>query len=139
MARNRNTPVTTTVTRDAADILVGKLNEISGLSFVRDAWENKAPDNYGVVELTGQSNALWADNKMVAQSFQLAVHLYVTGGSDEWIRKIQEKLDAACDGYSLPTHEFLYEINMNHWMWNAYIIGPMQWDEEVADSGTLDS
>ena len=42
MARSRNT-TPTTVTRDAADILVDALNTIEGISFVRDAWENKAP------------------------------------------------------------------------------------------------
>ena len=133
MARSRNaTP--TTVTRDAADILVEQLNTIEGISFVRDAWENKAPDNYGVVTLTGQNNALYADNHMIAQTFTLAVHLYVTDGSNAWIEKVQEKLNEYTDGYSLPTHEFVFEINKNHWQWTVYMIGPLQW-EEVVTSG----
>ena len=131
MARSRTTPVTTTVTRDAADLLVGKLNEIEGIAFVRDAWENKAPDNYGVVELAGQSSALWADNRMLEQVFQLTVHLYVAGGSDEWVAKVQEKLAEACDGYSLPAHEFAFDIGKNHWTWNCQIVGPIQWEETV--------
>lgn len=131
MARSRSTPVTTTVTMDAADLLVSALNTIEGISFVRDAWENKAPTDYGVVELAGQSNALWADNRMTEQVFQLVVHLYVAGGSDEWVSKVQEKLSTACDGYSLPAHEFAYDIGKNHWTWNCQIIGPLQWDEVV--------
>ena len=134
MARTRTvtqTVTTTTVTRDAADLLVEALNTIDGITFVRDAWENKAPDDYGAVEMTGQSNALWADNKMVAQTFMLTVHLYAKDGNNAWISKIQEKLAEAADSYSMPTHEFIYEIGKNHWTWSAYIIGPLQWDEVV--------
>ena len=132
MARTRNTPVvTTTVTRDAADLLVAKLNELDGLAFVRDAWESKAPDDYGVVELDGQSQSLWADNRMLEQVFQLKVHLYVTGMGDDKVALVQAKLAAACDGYSLPVHEYLFDINKNHWQWSCTIIGPLQWDEVV--------
>ena len=134
MARNRNVPetvTTTTVIRDAADILVAKLNEIDGITFVRDAWENKAPDNYGAVGMTNQSNALWADDRMVEQVFCMYVHLYCKGGGNEWITKIQEKLEEASDWYNFQAHEFVYEIGKNHWTWAAYIVGPLQWEEVV--------
>lgn len=139
MARNRTvtqTVTTTTVTMDAADILVAKLNEIEGITFVRDAWENKAPDDYGVVEMTEQSNALYADNHMVAQEFRMTVHLYAKDGSNAWIGKIQEKLNEATDGYSMGVHEYAWDIGKNHWQWNAYIVAPLQW-EEVVTSGTV--
>ena len=133
MARNRTTPVTTTstVTRDAVDLLVDALNEIEGITFVRDAWENKAPDNYGVVEMTEQGNALYADNHMVAQEFRLTVHLYATDGGNEWITKIQEKLNDATDGYRMGVHEYAWDIGKNHWQWTAYLVAPLQWDEVV--------
>ena len=133
MARNRTTPVTTTtsVTRDAADILVDRLNEIEGIAFVRDAWENKAPDNYGVVEMAEQADALWADDRMQEQTFRLTVHLYAKDGGNEWIGKIQEKLAEATDWYSMAPHEYAWDIGMNHWTWYAYIIGPLQWSEVV--------
>ena len=136
MARSRNTPVATTVTMDAADLLVAALNTIDGITFVRDAWENKAPDNYGVVELSGQSGCMWADNRMLEQVFQLVVHLYVAGGSDEWVAKVQQKLADVCDGYNLPAHEFLFDIGKNHWTWNCQIIGPLQWDEVITNGQT---
>lgn len=132
MARSRSlrsTPAPEPVTVDAVDLLVNKLNTIGGISFVRDAWENKAPENYGVVEMAAQSSALWADNKMQEQVFQLSVHLYAKGGSNAWITAIQEKLAEACDWYNFPQHEFLYDINKNHWTWNCYMIGPLQWEE----------
>ena len=128
MARTRNTPVSTTVTRDAADILVAKLNELEGIQFVRDAWENKAPDDYGVVELDGQSMSLWADDRMIEQVFQLKVHLYITGTGDDKVALVQQKLAAVCDGYSLPAHEYAYDIDKNHWTWQCSMIGPLQWE-----------
>jgi hypothetical protein len=135
MARTRNTPVSTTVTRDAADILVAKLNELEGIQFVRDAWENKAPDDYGVVELDGQSMSLWADDRMIEQVFQLKVHLYITGTGDDKVALVQQKLAAVCDGYSLPAHEYAYDIDKNHWTWQCSMIGPLQW--EVVTDGQV--
>ena len=126
MAQTENAPAT--VTRDAADLLVAKLNELEGIAFVRDAWENKAPATYGVVELDGQATSLWADNKMVAQVFRLRVHVYTEGG-DESVAAVQGKLADSCDSYSLTTHEFAFDIGKNHWAWDCQIIGPLQWEE----------
>lgn len=131
MARNRTAPQT--VTRDAADILVEQLNTIDGISFVRDAWENKAPDNYGVVEMTEQNNALYADNHMVAQEFRLTVHLYATDGDNAWISKVQGVLNDYTDGYRMGPHEYLFDIGKNHWQWTVYIIAPLQWEEAVGN------
>ena len=50
--------------------------------------------------------------------------------------ELYKKLAEACDWYNMPTHEFVYEIDKNHWTWNAFIIGPLQWEEVVA-SGTV--
>ena len=139
MARNRNitqTVTTTTVTRDAVDILVSKLNEIEGITFERDAWENEAPDDYGAVEMSGQYNSLWADDKQQEQTFTAAVHLYCKDGGNQWISKIQEKLAEAVDWYTMPTHEYIYEIEKNHWTWNCQIIGPLQWDEVITNGQT---
>lgn len=142
MARNRDATQQTAepviVTHDAVDFLTSKLNEISGLAFRRDAWENKAPDNYGVVEMNGESSNLWADDCQVAQVFQCSVHLYVGGGSDEWVAKVQEKLADSCDFYRLQAQEFAYDIGKNHWQWVCTIIGPIQWTtEEVVTDGTV--
>ena len=139
MARNRNqTVTTTTVTRDAVDILVNKLNEIEGITFERGAWESEAPDDCGAVEMSGQYNSLWADDKQQEQTFTVAVHLYCKDGGNQWISKIQEKLAEAVDWYTMPTHEYIYEIEKNHWTWNAFIIAPLQW-EEVVTNGTVGS
>ena len=121
------------VTRNAADMMVDRLND-TGIPFVRDAWENKAPDDYGVVEVIGQSAALWADDRMLEQVFQLRIHLYVNGSRDDLVTSVQEKLNDICYTYSLPSHEFLFDIAKNHWTWDCHIIGPLQWNE-VATGG----
>ena len=132
MARSRTvTPVTTTVTMDAADLLVSALNTIDGISWVRDAWENKAPDNYGVVELDGSPVSLWGDDKLLSQVFQLRIHAYVNGSRDDLVPLVQAKLETATDWFSLTQHEFLMDVNKNHWVWQAQVIGPLQWDEVV--------
>jgi hypothetical protein len=132
MARAKKAPAAP-VTYDAADLLVARLNEIQGIDFVRDAWESKAPDQYGVVELDGQSGGLWVDNRLVDQVFQATVHLYVTGGSDVWVGEVQGVLEDVCDGYRLQTREYLFDINQTHWEWVCEIIGPIMWEETEPD------
>ena len=87
-----------------ADRLAEELSK-TGLPFRVDTWENKAPSNYGVVELTGQNNADWADGVMVDQAFQAEITIYVAGSSMKWIGMIQDKLAAMDAGYSLPQRQ----------------------------------
>ena len=61
MARTRTTQTApTTVTVNAVDKIVAKLNTLEGIEFAKDAWVNKAPENYGVVELSGTARQMWA-------------------------------------------------------------------------------
>lgn len=142
MARTRNqTPVTTPITVDAVDLMVSKLNEINGLDFARDAWENKAPNNYGVVELQGNPEAMWADGHLLDQAWRVRVTIYVSGGSDAYVQTVQGKLDELDDQldliYSLPEREYAYDINKVRWAWDVTIFGPLEWTEEVVvQSGT---
>lgn len=114
---------------DAVDRLVQQLNTISGLSFVRDAWENKAPENYGVVEMTGQVGGIWADGHLIEQSFAIQVSLYVKDGSDTWVDMVQDILEENCDDleyvYSMPQREFLQDVRYVRWSWNLQMDGPL--------------
>lgn len=107
------------------DTLLDALNEIIGMEFVLDAWKDKAPDDYGVLELTGETRAQWADNRLVEQGFRCRVHIYVTGGDFEWIRKVQEVLDAEELYYTMPVREYLYDIHKVHWSWDIWLDGPV--------------
>ena len=116
------------------DQLIDRLNAIEGLAFTRDAWENKAPDDYGTVELTGQSEAVWADDAMAEQAFTLRVTLYVRDGGEQWLGLVQQAM-ADCDlVYGLPERGFLYDINKVEWRWTARLYGAL----EVDDGGTTD-
>ena len=112
------------------DQLIERLNEIDGLAFTRDAWEAKAPEDYGVVELTGQADALWADDEMAEQAYALRVTIYVRDGGERWLGLVQEAM-ADCDlVYSLPTRGYLYDINKVEWRWNAWLYGALEADDD---------
>ena len=107
------------------DDLLNALNTISGIEFVRDAWINDAPENYGVLELTGQSASLWADGKMQEQAFQLQITIYVKDGSDIWLDSVQGVLDDFDLSYSNPRHEYDYGGDSVMWQWTAWFYGPL--------------
>jgi hypothetical protein len=126
-------------THDVIDRLVEKLNEIEGIEFVRDAWLNKAPDNYGVVEFTGDVNQLWADGHLIDTVWRVIVSLYVKGDDDTWPGKVQAKLeDLEEDGTVDTTHtisrEFDYQIGKVRWTWQVSLYGELVQPEGV-DAG----
>ena len=130
MARTKSAAPATV---DAVDRVVNALNTLDGVAFVRDAWENKAPDDYGVVEVNGAPMNLWGDDKLLAQVFQITIHVYVTGSRDDLVPLIQEKLETVTDWFSLTQHEFLMDVGKNHWVWTGQVIGPLQ--AEVSAGG----
>ena len=121
--------------------LLNALNQIDGISFALDAWLDKAPADYGVIEMPGEQTALWADDKMVEQMFRCTVHIYVHGGEWKWIKAVQEVLQAQDVWFQMPVREYLYDNSrLVHWSWNCRIFGPVEDEEteeetEVADDG----
>ena len=79
MARTRTqrTAEPQLLTVNAMDRIVDRLNTISGIEFTKDAWVNKAPENYGVVELSGEARQLWADGHMTDSAWNVIVNAYV--------------------------------------------------------------
>ena len=120
--------------------LLNALNEIDGIEFALDAWLDKAPNDYGVVEMPGEQTALWADDKMVEQMFRATVHIYVHGGEFGWIEKVQNVLQEQDAWYQMPVREYLDDIHMVHWSWNVRFYGRIEDEEpeteqEVANDG----
>lgn len=111
--------------RNRLDDLLAALNAISGVEFVRDAWINDAPDNYGVLELTGQNNAQWADGHLVDQSFGLQITIYVKDGSDIWADSVQGVLEDQELAYGMPRREYDYGGDSVMWQWTATYYGPL--------------
>ena len=135
MARTRTvqTPPAT-VTVNAIDKIVAQLNTLDGIEFAKDAWVNKAPKNYGVVELSGTARQLWADGHLTDSSWNVVVTAYVDDDSDKYPSLIQEKLEALEDQGMLDlTHtnnrEFDYQTGKVRWQWIVIMYGPLQWEE----------
>lgn len=110
---------------DKVQDLITALNTIEGIDFTEDAWVEKAPANYGVVELTGESANDYADGIKIAQAFAVRVTAYVTGGSHQWITTIQGVLDAQNITYSMPQRDYLDDIQKVRWIWNCQIRMPV--------------
>ena len=103
--------------KDKVEQLLDALNTISGLSFVEDAWLEKAPADYGVIELEGEIASDSADGKKIAQGWQIRITIYVSGGSHRWIALVQDVLTRAGLPYAAPRREYLHDINKVRWEW----------------------
>lgn len=130
MARTRNQGTKVS----AIDKLVARLNELDGIEFAKDAWVNKAPENYGVVELNGEALQLWGDGRLTDSAWNVVVRAYVKDDSDEYPALIQEKLEALEDeGMIDLTHttnrEFDYFTGKVMWQWIVVLWGPLTWTE----------
>ena len=111
------------------DQLKNLLATACGIPFAVDAWKNQAPDEYGVVELTGEEKGEWADGRMIDQSFTVLITLYVAGNSQKWKDKVQNTLEAIDAGYSLRERSYLPDIERSSWQWRATVYDPITWDE----------
>ena len=129
----QETPTPTPV--DKVDTLLTALNTIDGLDFVEDAWVEKAPQNYGVLEVTGEIGGDHADGRRVAQVIGIRITIYVSGGSHTWISAVQSILDAQKLPYSMPQREYLQDINKVMWVWNTRIRTPLISTPEAVGNG----
>ena len=136
MARTRQTRAAEpqTVTVNAMDKIVEKLNTLDGIEFAKDAWVNEAPANYGVVRLSNEARQLWADGHLVDSAWTVILDAYVQDDSDGYPAEIQTLLEALEDEGKLDlTHtnnrEFDYQLGKVHWWWTLIMYGPLQWTE----------
>ena len=120
-------------TVDKIQEMIDALNTISGIEFQEDAWDEKAPKNYGVVELTGEAANDYADGVKIAQAYSVTITMYVSGNSHQWITRVQDVLDQLKVRYTMPTREYIQDINKVRWIWTARIRRPIV--REVAANG----
>ena len=120
-------------TVDKIQEMIDALNTISGIEFQEDAWDDKAPSNYGVVELTGETANDYADGVKIAQAYSVTITMYVSGNSHQWITKVQDVLDQLKVRYTMPTREYLQDINKVRWIWTVRVRRPIV--REVAANG----
>jgi len=126
------TPAVTTVTVDVADLITEKLNTLAGIEFARDAWENKAPDQYGVVTLNTEPIVQYADGHLIDEINQVTVDMYTEGSSDTWPALVREKLAELENGNDwldlscrLTAREYLFDINKVRWTMQINFAGPV--------------
>lgn len=115
---------------DVVDELVTQLNTIEGIEFVRDAWQNKAPDDYGVVELSGEASQLWADGKLIDSIWRVIITAYVTGDDDTIAYTVQDKLEeleeaGAVDLTHTISRSFDYTVGKVVWVWQVNLYGSL--------------
>jgi len=120
-------------TVDKIQEMIDALNTISGIEFQEDAWDDKAPSNYGVVELTGETANDYADGVKIAQAYSVTITMYVSGNSHQWITRVQDVLDQLKVRYTMPTREYLQDIKKVRWIWTARVRRPIV--REVAANG----
>ena len=126
-------------TVDVIDEMITKLNTMDNIEFVRDAWVNKAPDNYGVAEPQGEVQQLWADGHLTDSIQRVILHAYVTGDDDSIAYDIEGKLEELeSEGKADLTHtmnrEFDYMVGKVHWQWIINLYGGLIREATAADT-----
>lgn len=139
MAKAKNTPLRNAPeTMDIIDYLTEQMTTRTGIPFVRDAWVNAAPEQYGVVELGDVVSEQWADGKLIDCIWAVNMYLFVNGSNDAWPDAVTEALDDIetldvlnC-GYNAG-RQFDIQTGKVQWTWNLRVYGPLI--REVAAGG----
>ncbi len=125
-------PTVTTVTMDIADMITAKLNELTGIEFARDAWDQKAPDQYGVVTLSLEPTVQYADGHLIDEIYTTKLDLYVDGSGDNWPALVRGKLDEleTTNGWMdlicrMTLREYVFDIDKVHWQFQIQTAGPL--------------
>lgn len=120
------------VTIDIVDLITAKLDELEGISVTRDAWENEAPEQYGVIEMDEEPTQLAADGRVIDEVYRLTLTLYVNGSSDNWAQDVREKLEELESAYDWLTigcrmimHQFVFSIGKVRWAFRLTVPGPL--------------
>jgi len=120
------------VTIDIVDLITAKLDEMEGISITRDAWENEAPEQYGVIEMDEEPMQISADGHVIDENYRLTLTLYVNGSSDAWADNVREKLDELESAYEwmdigcrMIMHQFVFSIGKVRWAFRLTVPGPL--------------
>ena len=120
------------VTIDIVDLITAKLDEMEGISITRDAWENEAPEQYGVIEMDEEPIQQIADGHVIDETYRLTLTLYVNGSSDTWADNVREKLDELESAYEwldigcrMIMHQFVFSIGKVRWAFRLTVPGPL--------------
>ena len=70
-----------------------------------------------MIDIDGQADAMWADNRMKTQAIEGTVDLFTSGSGEETAKSIQTALDACGVSWSLNSVQYEEETGLRHWEW----------------------
>lgn len=88
------------------------------------AWDSPPDEDYMVIRICGQEEALWSDNVMTEQLLWCTVDLFVhsSEGVDE-AQSVQQALNQLGIRWELTSIQWESETRLNHWEWSFYVKG----------------
>lgn len=121
--------------RDLIDQLIDDLNDgVSGITFDRDVLDTNRPDDWGAVELSGDSTEEWADGHLVDQELIADVWVCVNDRGSGVKRRVQKVLKKYGESYGagwiFVRRAYLYDLDKVLWQWRVSINGPLAEEEE---------
>ena len=96
------------------------------LLMAEDGWNTRPDtDNYGIVALDFEADALHGDNIKCATAYEGSVDLFSRKrDGDGWIPLITSALTAHCDGaWHLNSRQYERETGLFHWEWVFQVEG----------------
>ena len=121
--------------RDLSDQLIDDLNDgVSRITFDRDVLDTNRPDDWGAVELSGDSTEEWADGHLVDQELIADVWVCVNDRGSGVKRRVQKVLKEYGESYGagwiFVRRAYLYDLDKVLWQWRVSINGPLAEEEE---------
>ncbi len=120
---------------DLIDQLIDDLNDgVNGITFDRDVLDTNRPDDWGAVELSGDSSEEWADGKLVDQELIADIWVCLSDRGSGVKRRVQKVLRAYGEtygaGWVFVRRAYLYDLDKVLWQWRVSINGPLAEEED---------
>ena len=119
---------------DIIDELLDALNDGTEVVFDRDAMDVNRPEDWGAVELTGESGSDWADGGMTEQESEISVWLCCRQKDLTPKGQVQAVLHDFCrprvGRWRLQGRNWLPDLDRVLYEWKVYLCGPAVPDTE---------
>jgi hypothetical protein len=93
----------------------------TGIPFAETAWKKAPGGSYGVIDLDGQADAVWADNSMKAQAIEGTVDLFTRGSGEATAKSVQKALNECGVSWQLNSIQYEEDTGLRHfeWVWQT--------------------
>lgn len=89
----------------------------TGIPFAETAWKKAPAGSYGVVDLDGQADAVWADNRMKAQAIEGTVDLFTRGSGEDAAKAVQSAMGECGVSWRLNSIQYEEDTGLRHFEW----------------------